>query len=66
MLVQNFAVEGLTESIAYELEPFGIKVVLIEPGFIKTNFANSMVIARKAEPRFTIFTNDAKIRREFK
>ena len=45
----KFAVEGLTESIAYELEPFGIKVVLIEPGFIKTNFANAMVIAKKAQ-----------------
>jgi NAD(P)-dependent dehydrogenase (short-subunit alcohol dehydrogenase family) len=45
----KFAVEGLSESIAYELEPFGIKVVLIEPGFIKTNFANSMVIAKKAQ-----------------
>ena len=45
----KFAVEGLTESIAYELEPFGIKVVLIEPGFIRTNFANAMVIAKKAQ-----------------
>ena len=45
----KFAVEGLSESIAYELEPFGIKVVLIEPGFIKTNFANSLVIAKKAQ-----------------
>ena len=31
----KFAVEGLSESMSYELEPFGIKVVLIEPGFIK-------------------------------
>ena len=31
----KFAVEGLTESISYELESFGIKVVLIEPGFIE-------------------------------
>jgi len=45
----KFAVEGLSESIAYELEPFGIKVILIEPGFVKTNFANSMVIAKKAQ-----------------
>ena len=45
----KFAVEGLSESIAYELEPFGIKVILIEPGFIQTNFANSMVIAKKAQ-----------------
>jgi NAD(P)-dependent dehydrogenase (short-subunit alcohol dehydrogenase family) len=45
----KFAVEGLSESIAYELEPFGIKVILIEPGFVQTNFANSMVIAKKAQ-----------------
>ena len=45
----KFAVEGLSESIAYELEPFGIKVILIEPGYVKTNFANSMLIAKKAQ-----------------
>jgi NAD(P)-dependent dehydrogenase (short-subunit alcohol dehydrogenase family) len=45
----KFAVEGLSESIAYELEPFGIKVILIEPGFVKTNFANSMLISKKAQ-----------------
>jgi NAD(P)-dependent dehydrogenase (short-subunit alcohol dehydrogenase family) len=45
----KFAVEGLSESIAYEVEPFGIKVVLIEPGFVRTNFANAMMIAKKAQ-----------------
>jgi NAD(P)-dependent dehydrogenase (short-subunit alcohol dehydrogenase family) len=45
----KFAVEGLSESIAYELEPFGIKVILVEPGFIKTNFGNAMVMAEKAQ-----------------
>jgi NAD(P)-dependent dehydrogenase (short-subunit alcohol dehydrogenase family) len=45
----KFAVEGLSESIAYELEPFGIKVILIEPGFIRTNFTHAMVIAKKAQ-----------------
>jgi NAD(P)-dependent dehydrogenase (short-subunit alcohol dehydrogenase family) len=45
----KFAVEGLSESIAYELEPFGIKVILIEPGFIKTNFGKAMVMAKKAQ-----------------
>ena len=34
----KFAVEGLSESMSYELEPFGIKVVIVEPGVIKTNF----------------------------
>ena len=45
----KFAVEGLSESIAYELEPFGIKVILIEPGFIKTNFSNAAIRARRAQ-----------------
>ncbi|MGH9977452.1 MAG: SDR family oxidoreductase [Nitrososphaeraceae archaeon] len=45
----KFAVEGLSESIAYELEPFGIKVILIEPGFIRTNFIRAMVVAKKAQ-----------------
>jgi len=45
----KFAVEGLSESIAYELEPFGIKVILIEPGFIRTNFGNAMIMAKKAQ-----------------
>jgi NAD(P)-dependent dehydrogenase (short-subunit alcohol dehydrogenase family) len=37
----KFALEGLSESMAYEIEQFGIKVVLVEPGYIKTNVANS-------------------------
>jgi len=44
----KFALEGLMESMRYELEPFGIKVVLVEPGVIKTNFLNSSVYAKKA------------------
>jgi NAD(P)-dependent dehydrogenase (short-subunit alcohol dehydrogenase family) len=34
----KFALEGLSESISYELEPYGIKIILIEPGVINTNF----------------------------
>ena len=45
----KFAVEGLSESISYELEAFGIKVILVEPGFIKTNFGQAMVIAKKSQ-----------------
>jgi NAD(P)-dependent dehydrogenase (short-subunit alcohol dehydrogenase family) len=43
----KFALEGLTESFAYELDPFGIKVVLVEPGFVRTNFSN--VIAKRSQ-----------------
>ncbi|MCZ4315348.1 SDR family oxidoreductase [Comamonadaceae bacterium G21597-S1] len=34
----KFAVEGLSEALHYELEPLGIRVRLVEPGMIKTNF----------------------------
>lgn len=34
----KFALEGLSESISYELQPYGIKVILIEPGVINTDF----------------------------
>jgi NAD(P)-dependent dehydrogenase (short-subunit alcohol dehydrogenase family) len=45
----KFALEGLSESMAYELEPFGIKVVLVEPGVIRTNFGSSMILAKRAQ-----------------
>ncbi|HJT47784.1 MAG TPA: SDR family oxidoreductase [Nitrososphaeraceae archaeon] len=45
----KFAVEGLSESISYELEPFGIKVVIVEPGVIRTNIVNTIVVARKSQ-----------------
>jgi NAD(P)-dependent dehydrogenase (short-subunit alcohol dehydrogenase family) len=44
----KFAVEGLSESISYELEPFGIRTILVEPGVIKTNFFNSSVLAKRS------------------
>jgi NAD(P)-dependent dehydrogenase (short-subunit alcohol dehydrogenase family) len=34
----KFAVEGLTESLYFELRPFGIRVRLVEPGPIRTEF----------------------------
>ena len=34
----KFAIEGFSESLMYELLPYGIKVVIIEPGVIKTDF----------------------------
>ena len=45
----KFAVEGLSESISYELEPFGIKVVIVEPGVIRTNFFDGLVVAKKSQ-----------------
>jgi NAD(P)-dependent dehydrogenase (short-subunit alcohol dehydrogenase family) len=45
----KFAVEGLSESMSYELEPFGIKVAIVEPGVIRTNFGNGLIVAKKSQ-----------------
>ena len=45
----KFALEGLSESIRYELGQFGVNVIIIEPGVIKTNFFDSMKIAKKVD-----------------
>jgi NAD(P)-dependent dehydrogenase (short-subunit alcohol dehydrogenase family) len=34
----KFAVEGLSEALHYELEPLGVRVKIVEPGMIKTDF----------------------------
>lgn len=34
----KFAVEGLSESLHYELRAFGVKVKIVQPGMIKTEF----------------------------
>lgn len=35
----KFAVEGLSEALHYELLPLGIRVRIVEPGMVKTDFA---------------------------
>jgi short-subunit dehydrogenase len=71
----KFALEGLTESISYELQPYGIKVVLIEPGVINTNFVPNIKFPKpidnklqqtllkeeeKEEPKVNYSNNDIK------
>jgi NAD(P)-dependent dehydrogenase (short-subunit alcohol dehydrogenase family) len=63
----KFALEGLSESISYELEPFGIRVVVIEPGFIRTNIMNSTMTAKKAvDPKSPYFSLTQQLERSFK
>ena len=47
----KFALEGLTESVRYELSQFGIKVILIEPGVIKTNFIENLKTSTVSESK---------------
>jgi short-subunit dehydrogenase len=44
----KWAIEGFSDSLQYELEPFNIRVKLIEPGPIKTDFyTRSLDLAQK-------------------
>jgi NAD(P)-dependent dehydrogenase (short-subunit alcohol dehydrogenase family) len=46
----KFALEGITQSMQFELAPFGIRVAIIEPGAINTDVATySMYIPKKIQ-----------------
>ncbi|HET7344369.1 MAG TPA: SDR family oxidoreductase [Nitrososphaeraceae archaeon] len=44
----KFAIEGLSESMRYELFPFGIKTIIIEPGVIKTDLFTNLKNSTKS------------------
>jgi len=68
----KFALEGLSEAISYEVEQYGIKVILIEPGVINTNFVpniklpnlinnkSQQTLLREQEPAIDYSNNDTK------
>ena len=45
----KFALEGLSESMSYEIEQFGIKVILIEPAFVISDFHKNAKIVIKSD-----------------
>lgn len=53
----KFALEGLSESMRYELLPFGINTIIIEPGVIKTNFMSSVKKSMKPDSVYKDITN---------
>jgi NAD(P)-dependent dehydrogenase (short-subunit alcohol dehydrogenase family) len=52
----KFALEGLTETLRYELAPWNIRVVLIEPGFIATNFQQNAQLAQGSQSESSPYT----------
>ncbi|TWX68808.1 SDR family oxidoreductase [Colwellia demingiae] len=44
----KYAVEGITDSLRYELKPFNIRVHSIMPGFFNTNFAKGNLVLNDA------------------
>jgi NAD(P)-dependent dehydrogenase (short-subunit alcohol dehydrogenase family) len=54
----KFAVDGLSESLNYELRPFGITVKVVAPGGVKTDFA-SRSLALTTTPGVPTIYDDA-------
>ena len=63
----KFALEALSDALRIELAPFGIQVVLIEPGSIKTQFADKAqaraqdILANPASPYQTLYRQDRQV-----
>ncbi|PQE29597.1 short-chain dehydrogenase reductase SDR protein [Rutstroemia sp. NJR-2017a BBW] len=62
----KFALAGLTETLYHELQPFSVRVLLIEPGAFVTPFASSIQYPAKPTPEdykdsiTDVVTNDTK------
>lgn len=61
----KFAVEGLSEALADELRPLGVKVIVVEPGPFRTEFlGRSMITAARVIPAYADTAHERRRYRE--
>ena len=58
----KFAVEGMSESLAKEVEPLGIKVMIVEPGPFRTDWSGRSI--QESETKIDDYAGTAGKRRE--
>ncbi|QMU70811.1 SDR family oxidoreductase [Streptacidiphilus sp. P02-A3a] len=59
----KWALEGLSQALAQEVAPFGIKVTLIEPGGFATDWAGSSSSTSEPLPAYADFHNEVQEQR---
>jgi NADP-dependent 3-hydroxy acid dehydrogenase YdfG len=57
----KFAVEGLSDSLRAEVSPFGIKVVVIQPGSIRTEWGRIATEKLESTSRETAYAKQARL-----
>ena len=45
----KFALEGISESLKIEVQPFGVRIAMVEPGLFRTNFPNNSIMTEAAD-----------------
>lgn len=60
----KFAVEGLTESLAAEVAPFGIHVTMLEPGYFRTDLLSDASLSLAARELAAYDTVTGQMRRQ--
>ena len=62
----KFAVEGLSEALAAEVAPFGVKVTVVEPGYFRTEFlsAGSMRVPQAQMEEYALVRESEAVHQE--